>query len=295
MKLNSKKALFIEKWNNIVYIKIRNKISRRYLTLIIIFLIIITLFIGSLPSNIIESFFINSFSNITLKIRGTGNNNVFSSDINFEQSSYPNIIYINDERQDVIKSIYIFNQTENYIILIWNSTFRFCSYMFYECSNITEMDLSNFDSSEVIQMDYMFFGCLFLTSLNLSNFDTSKVEVMNGMFSGCSSLTSLDLSNFNTSQVTDMPNMFSGCSSLTYLDLSSFNTSQVTDMYGMFEDCSSLSSLNLSNFDTPKVYDISYFLSGCENLEYINLKYFTDISFLLLICLMQSQIMLLFV
>ena len=48
-----------------------------------------------------------------------------------------------------------------------------------------------------------------LTSLNLSNFDTSNVTNMNGMFTYMDSLTSLDLSNFNTSKVTNMSYMFS--------------------------------------------------------------------------------------
>ena len=47
----------------------------------------------------------------------------------------------------------------------------------------------------------MFNGCESLTSLDLSNFNTSSVENMENMFNGCKSLTSLDLSNFNTSLV----------------------------------------------------------------------------------------------
>ena len=54
----------------------------------------------------------------------------------------------------------------------------------------------------------MFYGCSGLTSLNLSNFNTSKVTDMSGMFQNCANLESLDLSNFDTSKVTDMSNMF---------------------------------------------------------------------------------------
>ena len=94
--------------------------------------------------------------------------------------------------------------------------------MFSGCSNITAIDLSNFDTSKVIDMNMMFYGCSSLSSLNLSNYDTSKVIDMNMMFSGCSSLSSLNLSNFNTSNVNDMNNMFSGCSSLEYINLNNF-------------------------------------------------------------------------
>ena len=50
----------------------------------------------------------------------------------------------------------------------------------------------------------MFYDCSSLTSLNISNWDTSSVTRMSTMFSNCSSLTSLDISNWNTSNVEDM-------------------------------------------------------------------------------------------
>ena len=68
-------------------------------------------------------------------------------------------------------------------------------------------------------MNNMFSNCSSLTSLDLSSFDTSEAISMNGMFSNCSSLTSLDLSSFDTSNVTDMSDMFSNCSSLANLDI----------------------------------------------------------------------------
>ena len=42
----------------------------------------------------------------------------------------------------------------------------------------------------------MFSDCSSLTSLDLSGFDTSKVTDMNHMFTNCFKLTSLDVSNF---------------------------------------------------------------------------------------------------
>ena len=58
-------------------------------------------------------------------------------------------------------------------------------------------------------MSYMFYKCSSLTSLNLSNFNTNNVNNMSRMFSNCSSLTSLNLSNFYTNNVTFVINMFS--------------------------------------------------------------------------------------
>ena len=43
----------------------------------------------------------------------------------------------------------------------------------------------------------MFYNCGDLTSIDLSNFDTSNVQDMSGMLYYCNRLTSIDLSNFN--------------------------------------------------------------------------------------------------
>ena len=69
-----------------------------------------------------------------------------------------------------------------------------------------------------------------MTSIDLSALDTSEVTNMGGMFIGCSSLTNLDVSNFDTSQVTNMVSMFNSCSSFRSLDVSNFDTSKVTNM-----------------------------------------------------------------
>ena len=47
----------------------------------------------------------------------------------------------------------------------------------------------------------MFAGCSNLTSLDLSVFNTSQVTDMRGLFENCSKLTSLNVSSFNTSNV----------------------------------------------------------------------------------------------
>ena len=89
--------------------------------------------------------------------------------------------------------------------LVTNRTFEkttSMSYMFYNCSNLTSLDVSRFDTSNVTNMSYMFYNCSNLTSLDVSGFDTSKVTNMRYMFYNCSKLTSLDVSGFDTSKVT---------------------------------------------------------------------------------------------
>ena len=115
-----------------------------------------------------------------------------------------------------------------------------------------------------------------MTSIDLSALDTSEVTNMIGMFSSCSSLTSLDVSKFDTSQVTSMYGMFCWCSSLTSLDVSNFDTSQVANMFAMFYDCNKLTNLDVSNFDTSKVTDMGGMFCHCPVRDTIDQTKFAD-------------------
>ena len=176
-------------------------------------------------------------------------------------TSYANMFKDNN----VIKGVVSSNKNVNSI-----------SYMFYNCSSLTSLDLSNFDTSNVTNFSSMFFNCSSLTSLDLSHFNTSKASIMDSMFSGCSSLTSLDLSNFDTSNVTNFSSMFFNCSSLTSLDLSHFTTTNVTNMLNMFSRCSSLTSLDLSSFDTSNVTNTTSMVYKCTNVTFAYARTQTD-------------------
>ena len=175
------------------------------------------------------------FSNITLKIKGIGNKNIFSDNTEFSSIYYPREIYINGEKQIEIKTRYYFNLTENIVELIWNNIINSSQHMFSICSSITEIDFTNFDSSEITKMGCMFQDCSSLVSINLNNFNTSKVINFGMMFYGCSSLASLNLSSFETSNTEIMERMFYGCFSLTSLNLFNFNTSKIIVMYSLFQ------------------------------------------------------------
>ncbi len=145
--------------------------------------------------------------------------------------------------------------------------------MFYDCKSLTSIDVSGFNTSSVTDMSYMFSDCNSLKSIKFRGssdgdyyFDTSNVEKMNNMFYRCSSLEELDVSGFKTSNVKDMSGMFDGCSKLVSLDLNNFDTQNVTDMCRMFRGCLKLSTLDVSKFNTSKVTDMSSVFSECESL-----------------------------
>ena len=277
--------------------QIRTQLKLKNYLKIILFLKIMFLNIQILSNyklHIIEF----NFSNITLKIKGIGLKNIFSTNFNY----YPDIIYINGNQQNIVNESYYFNQTESFVKLVWNNNLNDSSYlfsrcsdiveinlayfdttqvadiggMFYSCSSLTSITFDNFDTSKVTDMNALFYECSSLTSINLSNFNTSNAKRMQDMFHGCILIKSLDFSNFNTTSLQDMKRMFFNCTSLTLLDLSNFETSQVNTMFATFYGCKSLSSLNLSNFNTSKLEEMGYFLASCTNLEYINLENFEE-------------------
>ena len=146
--------------------------------------------------------------------------------------------------------------------------------MFSDCSTLSSLDLSNFNTAIVTNMSYMFNGCSALSSLDLSNFNTAIVTNMSYMFFNCANLSSLDLSNFNTAIVSDMSLMFGGCSVLSSLDLSNFYTKEVRDMSYMFSRCSALTTIYASDkFVTSKVQSGISMFSACKNLKGTILNY----------------------
>ena len=147
-------------------------------------------------------------------------------------------------------------------------------YMFFECKNLTSLDVSGFNTENVTSMYFMFGDCESLTTLDVDGFDTRKVTNMGGMFYGCENLSALYLfpyysNKFITSEVTNMCNMFGGCKSLTSVDAVKFETANVTDMSKMFNGCSGIKSLDLTSWDMGKVTTVEKMFYGCSSLTTI--------------------------
>ena len=147
--------------------------------------------------------------------------------------------------------------------------------LFNNCSLMTSLNLSNYNTERVASMQAMFSGCSSLSSLDVSNFSTANVTNMASMFANCSGLSSLDVSKFNTASVTSMASMFSGCSGLSTLNLSTFNTANVTSMQAMFSGCSGLGSVDLTGFNTANVTKMNSMFADCSVLTSLDLSDFT--------------------
>ena len=201
------------------------------------------------------------FSNITIKIHGSGMQSVFNS-----RGPEPKEIYINNIKQPTINDKYYLNETENYVKLVWNDGIQGFNYLFLYIINITYIDLTDFDFSLGIQANCMFYGCHSLTEIIFPS--TGKIKITNagGMFGECKSLTSLNVSNFDVSSVNDFGNMFMDCESLTSLDLSNFITESSDVILGMFKNCKNLEYLNLSRANFQTANNAGGIFSGTRNL-----------------------------
>ena len=267
------KTNLVKKNRNFKYKNIK-KINFNYSYLIIPFFIFINLtFINTIFSKERLYFYkkLNLVSEITMKISLTGNQQILSEIYNDE---LPDKIYVNNIETNGKSKIVKLDENENTIKLVWNSPIHLCNGMFYQLSNINEIDLSKFDTSLITDMSSMFYGCYSLSSINFHNFNTSKVTSMFAMFFNCSLLTSLDLNYFDTSSVTNMIGIFHNCISLKYLKIDFFNTSSVNNMNALFYNCKSLTSLELSNFDTSLVTNMNCMFGECKLLFSLNLKNF---------------------
>ena len=184
---------------------------------------------------------------------------------NFDTSNVTNMNFMFMDCQNLIDLDLSSFNTSN-VTSLWQT--------FANCSSIIKINLNNWNTNKVTNMASMFSNCKKLTNIDVSNFNTDNVTNMSSMFLNCSSLTHLNLGNFNTGKVTEMSQMFLGCSKLSNLDLKNFNVSNVTNMYEMFHNCSGLTNLDLSGWNTKNLINMSMMFQNCSNLTSLNLSSF---------------------
>lgn len=153
-------------------------------------------------------------------------------------------------------------------------------YMFYRCAKISSMtQVEGFEkivnTSNITKMQSMF-SVTSLQELDLSNFDFTNVTNMTAMFDGCDDLTSLDLGTTKPQNLKTCSSMFQSCGGLTSLDLSGWNTSAVTNFSYTFRNCTGLTSLDLSGWNVDKATNVlttsgQKTFEGCKKLKKVYL------------------------
>lgn len=85
---------------------------------------------------------------------------------------------------------------------------------FYECNNLTKVEnINNLNTEFVTNMKSMFYGCSNLLKLDVSNFNMKKVECTDYMFGGCTKLNQIFVAD-NWKVYSSTNKMFSNCSKL---------------------------------------------------------------------------------
>ncbi len=143
---------------------------------------------------------------------------------------------------------YYSNWKSNVTKVVFNESFKnykpkHTKNWFQSCDNLTEIKgmKENLNTSEVKNMSGMFWHCSKLTSIDLSEFNTKNVTRMDSMFSLCNSIITLDLSGFDTKNVTSMSYMFCNCSKLKTIYVgNNLATDNVTTSWSMFYGCDNL-------------------------------------------------------
>ena len=139
---------------------------------------------------------------------------------------------------------------------------------FYNCAAIRVLTLTNWNVSNCKNFGHMFRGCTNLTTVgNLQNWNLQNAKTAYSMFERCSSLNSVgSLSNWKVSNLENFNFMFNRCTALTSVgNISGWNTSSATGMQSMFAHCSALTGVNCSSWDVSSVtrYDgFNYNASG---------------------------------
>ena len=148
------------------------------------------------------------------------------------------------------------------------------SHLFSGMTSLKRVSFSNFDTSEVTNLDSLLRECPALETVSgLTNFDTSKVTDMSNMFWQDAKLKTLDLSSFSTASCSSgIGHMMADCPSLTSVTFgSSFTLSSALWVDNIFKNCSSLQSLDLSMWTTRKAISFEGLFTGCSSLVTLDL------------------------
>ena len=133
-----------------------NRLSFHFQTILLIILI-----------NLISTEII---SEIHLVISGSGTQNLINDNFNI----LPSEVLVNEVKNDSCSKTCFLEGDINNVILKFENQIESCKEMFKGLQNIKEIDLSNFDTSNLKDMESMFHDCSNLEKINFGNINTSS-------------------------------------------------------------------------------------------------------------------------
>ena len=208
-------------------------------------------------------------SNIYYKI--DGNNIYYSNQAKVGYDLKEDNSKLSDGKNVIVK----LNQNNQFIFPTGDGFPENASYLFYGATNTS---FSNIDKwvvdSNSTTLRGLFQNCVNVTSLDLSGWDTSNVYDLTDMFNGCTNLSTLNTSTWNTSHVNSMARMFKGCSSFEELFLNHFSVAGVETVANMFENCTSAKLISIKGWDfgsgVQKYVNVTSMFENCTSLLCVN-------------------------
>lgn len=151
---------------------------------------------------------------------------------------------------------------------------------FEYCQSLTYLDTAGWDLKKLLSLYDTFYACVNLTSLDTTYWTLSSLETMSGAFCNCQSLTKLNCLNWNPNQCTNFYMTFLYCTSLTELDLRNWSVKPTNSQY-MFYGCSNLTTLRLDNWNNENNTAYEDMFSECSSLTnlYLGPNFFKCGSF----------------
>ena len=220
----------------------------------------------------------------------TGPTQLFNSSFDLSQIY---TMFIDGVMQTSVVSAYTFSDTNEHKVQCMTHDMTSMYYMFYNsnqlksvkfgdsfntsnlytmyrafriCSNITEIDLSKLDLTNVETMNGLFYSCSNLKIVVLpENFGVNCVE-MSYMFNYCYALDDLNYENLNMSNCNTAYYMFCGTPFESY-NASIFEMTNMIVCEGMFSEMANLKSIDISGWNVKNGNFCGAILSNCTSLE----------------------------
>ena len=144
-------------------------------------------------------------------------------------------------------------------------------WLFNECTGLEEIDVTNLVSNKARYLRKMFFNCNKLKNIKgLYSWDLKSVEDISEIFAYCESLEEIDVRKWNVNNIEFMDSIFTNCKSITDVDLDCWDTQNVITMRGMFANCINLRNVRFK-LDVSNVSDLSLMFYNCINLAKLDL------------------------
>jgi len=145
--------------------------------------------------------------------------------------------------------------------------------LFRNCTNLTAIDFSQNDFSNVKYFDLAFNSCSQLRAIEFPS-NMQSVESLQSMFNNCSLLVEVDLTSIGDGRnLTTFHYTFNECQNLIHIYQNFSNLKKLSVLNYAFYNCKKLEELDCSNWETTSVLCFARFVfANCSSLKNINLS-----------------------